>query len=260
MNPFDLRIVARPRGTFEVADLAVALVRTTASQVLRLSVLALVPAWLLLSGLAIALLDAPWQPALAVVPVLLSPLLQVPFTVLFSRLLFDEQVRVAEVARGVRRGSGAWLGGQVLRAAAWALVLFTFGMGAPVALPIVTYVGEVGLLERQGMSATLQRSIRLASGYPAHALFAETVRWVVPVWFALLFEALGELITVYVLQLGQPFGSLATGVVTPWLLLGLFAAQPAIALVRLLLYVDTRTRLEGWDLQVAFRALALERR
>ena len=69
----------------------------------------------------------------------------------------------------------------------------------------------------------------------------------------------GQLIVAQGLQLGQPFGSAMDLQVTPYLLFGMLAVQPLHALYRLLLYIDVRTRVEGWDLQVAFRGAAIER-
>ena len=71
--------------------------------------------------------------------------------------------------------------------------------------------------------------------------------------------AIGHGIVEFLLQLGRPFGSLSNGEVTPYAVAGVLLAQPLIALYRLLLYVDVRTRLEGWDLQVSLRALGMER-
>ena len=39
-------------------------------------------------------------------------------------------------------------------------------------------------------------------------------------------------------------------------MIGYLSVAPVIALARLLDYVDTRTRLEGWDIQVRFKAAA----
>jgi hypothetical protein len=41
-------------------------------------------------------------------------------------------------------------------------------------------------------------------------------------------------------------------------LLGLFASVPWVSALRFLTYIDTRTRRDGWDIQVRF--LALEHR
>ena len=70
-------------------------------------------------------------------------------------------------------------------------------------------------------------------------------------------ESLGQGIIGFVFQLGAPFGALSSGDATPYLLMGVLLANPVNAMYRLLLYVDARTRSEGWDLQVRLRALGL---
>ena len=60
-------------------------------------------------------------------------------------------------------------------------------------------------------------------------------------------------------QRGRPLPSALEGVATPWLTAGILASHPVWALWRLLLYVDVRTRVEGWDLQVGLRAAGLAR-
>jgi len=91
------------------------------------------------------------------------------------------------------------------------------------------------------------------------AVMGAASRWGFIVWFGLVGEATGQAMVGFILQLGEPFGALMYGDVTPYLLLGLLVSQPVHAVYRLLLYVDVRTRLEGWDLQVGLRAAGLGR-
>jgi hypothetical protein len=60
-----------------------------------------------------------------------------------------------------------------------------------------------------------------------------------------------------VLQLGKPFGSLWADRFSPFALAGLMLSYPYAATARFLLYVDARTRSDGWDIQLRFMAIAL---
>ena len=57
---------------------------------------------------------------------------------------------------------------------------------------------------------------------------------------------------------GKPFSKLFDKGVTPFALAGLFLAAPFTATARFLHYIDTRTRADGWDIQVKFMALVAE--
>jgi hypothetical protein len=119
------------------------------------------------------------------------------------------------------------------------------------------YKTEAALLERVGAARSLRRSLRLASGHLGVALVGTLSWWILTLWFAFIAEGAGQGLVDFVLQMGQPFGSALDQQATPWVLGGMIAAQPLHAVYRLLLYVDVRTRVEGWDLQVALRAAGL---
>ena len=124
-------------------------------------------------------------------------------------------------------------------------------------LPVTAYVFETALLERVRGQATLARSSFLAWRNLAVAL-AATIGWLaLTAWGALVGELTGQVVVGFVLQLGEPFGNAINGAVTPYLLAGMLLVQPVVATYRLLLYVDIRTRVEGWDLQVSLRAADL---
>jgi len=257
VNPNLCRIVLRPRGPLEVFDLGLRMVGTSGRPVLALAAATVLPVWAPLSFLAW------WRPELGwlvvSVALLLGVPLQLPFTLLGGQLLFRDQVSVREVL-------GAWRGLLAPSLAAW--VLYTLALGVGLALcgwgvlftvvPAL-YLAETTMLERVSVERALRRSSRLASAHPG-AAGAGALGWVgLVAWFALVGELGMQALLGTVLQLGAPFGTALDGAVTPGLLLGVLAAQPAVAIYRLLLYVDVRTRVEGWDLQVRLRAAGLGR-
>lgn len=254
MNPHLCRIVLRPRGPLEVLDLAFLLVRRHPRPFLTLTAWSVIPVALLLT-VSCWLTQGAW--VLALVPCLLAPLVHAPATVLASRLLFSEQATLREALTE--------LGERLLPLAlAWAQIgaaallgVMSCGVLLLLAGPAVAWVTETALLERIGTGRAFRRSTRLAAQAPAHAIAASAGWLGMTMWGALAGEATGQALVSFVLQLGTPFGSLGQGIVTPWLLGGMLLVQPLFGVWRLLLYVDARTRAEGWDLQVGLRAAGL---
>ncbi|TVQ86467.1 MAG: hypothetical protein EA397_19915 [Deltaproteobacteria bacterium] len=244
------RLALRPRGPLESFDLSFVLLRAVWRDVIGLSAVFLLPMLGAFLGLSWAL---SWPLWVAIFPLLLAPLLQAPFTVLLGRLLFSPSIPLREVALGTGQGAGGVLFAWVLTDLS---VILCGGLGL-FAQPFLVFLPEILLLERLSLGQAMTRVSALVSARPLSSLAGVVARWGLTVWGALAGEALGVAILGFVLQLGTPFGTLAEGVFTPFGLLGMLAVQPLIAAYRLLLYVDVRTRLEGWDLQVAFRALRL---
>lgn len=256
MNPNLCRIALRPRGPFEVLDLSLRLARVRWWPLLVLGLWTVLP--LTVVGTVLSwLLDG--HPALLVIPLVAAAPLQAVYTLLVGRLLFSDEVSLAEVIRDVfaRLPSlvGAWL---AILAGSVAIGAPTCGYGLPFVQGATLYMTEAALLERVPLSRGANRSLRLAGASAGQTAAGILVRWATLVWFTAASEACGQAIVGFVLQLGAPFGTAMDGTITPFVLFGLLIAQPAWAIYRLLLYVDVRTRIEGWDLQVALRAAGLD--
>ncbi len=251
MNPNACRVVLRRRGPLEVFDLALRFLRANPGPFARLFAVTVLP---FAPPAALACWATDGHPALVLLPLALAPWLQAPATVLAGRLLFADRVRVRDVLAELGRRPGA-----LVAAMAWwtAPQVLGFGLLSWVFAIATCWASEVALLEEAPPGRILRRSTRLAQlhlGVSTSAVFA----WYgLTVWGAVAGESVGQAAVGTVLQLGEPFGSLWEGRVTPFLLLGILAVQPVYGVYHLLLYLDVRTRAESWDLQVALRALGL---
>lgn len=256
MNVNLCRVALRPRGALEVFDLALVFWRANGRVLMRLWALMVVPPALALGLLAWAVDGSPW---LVLAPWVFVPLVQMPFTVIGGRLLFQEDATARGALVDTVRAARALGAVLVSLAAGLAFTLSTCGYGGIPVMAALLYVPETALLERVPLTRGLGRSMRLAAGSFGAAFAGVGSQVGLTVWGAAVAEATGHLLVDTTLQLGQPFGSVLTGEVTPYVLLGVLAVQPLQAIYRLLLYVDARTRMDGWDLQVALRAARIAR-
>jgi hypothetical protein len=249
------RVALRPRGPLEVLDLAVRLGQEAAGPLVALAGIVLLPAWLVASAIAVA-----WDEGVAVAAVLIgvAPVLQLPFLLLGARVLFERDARARDALSDLRGRGGAVLLGLLRTLVVVVASLASLGLFWLPVQTVLMFVLECSALERVGTVEAVRRSARLASDQVGRTLAGALVQVVVLAWCALAGELCGQVLVAFVLQAGTPFGSLADGVVTPWVLGGILAAQPLLATYRLLLYLDVRTVLEGWDLQVALMAAAEE--
>jgi len=255
VNPNQCRLALRPRGPLEVFDLGVKLVRANLLDMGALGALLVVPPSLALGAVA-------WwfegDPKLLLPLLLLACLpLPAPFAVLTGRLLFADRFRVREVLLDLFHHLGLLLWVWMVDLCVWVIGIATCGIGWLAGHSAWMFVEETTLLERVGPGRSLRRSFRLASRQPGAAVSGTLGRLAITGWGAAVGEAGGQALVNTVLQLGEPFGSAVAGQVTPYLIFGVLAAQPLFAIYRLLLYVDARTRVEGWDLQVRLRAAGL---
>ena len=251
MNPNLCRVALRPRGPLEVFDLTLRLLRERSRPFAWLAALTVLPA--VVAALVVWWLSSGDWTVCILALIVLMPLVQAPFTVLGGRLLFEEHASAWEAVKNTLRVSGGLVGALLVKALGLALICTGIGLAA---LPVLLYLTETALLERVPLARGLRRSSRLAGGQLGVAVLGVVAAWALTAWGALLGELTGQAVVGFVLQLGQPFGALEGALLTPYL--GALAVQPLIAVYRLMLYVDVRTRMEGWDLQVGLRALGLE--
>lgn len=245
-------LVLRPRTVGELLDLACRFTFSeSAGSNARLGAAVLLPSFALgLAGRYLLEVDAVWLWLLAIP---LANWLEAGFTLSLSRHLFGEKLSLAGALKLVL--SRLWAFSLAILVKSFMFCLSgIFLIGPFISWPSGTLVNEAVLLEGASGSASWGRSRNLVqqsnSGFGAAAsIFAARVG------FVLGLEALGQSLTTDLLQLGKPFGSFYDNGFTPFALLGLLLSVPFTATVRFLFYVDTRTRADGWDIQVKLMAI-----
>jgi hypothetical protein len=245
------RVVLRDRSVSDVLDLALRFTSVHGLSYAKVALGSVVP---LATASLLAGRTLGWATSWAVA-LPLAMIAEVPFTVLASRLVFEDRVRARDVLGSALRDSP-----RVIFARALALTLAVLGTLALV-LPaiwlaiIFLFLGEVILLERATIGQAFGRSQRIASSATSDVLIGVLVLGLIPIASILIADIGGRSILGELLQFRPPRpvwteggSALAT--------LGLFAQVPYLATSRFFLYLNVRTRAEGWDIQTRFAAIA----
>jgi hypothetical protein len=251
-------VVLRPRGVFEIIDLAFRFVRARALPLYaRLAALLLLPSFAGCLALRYAL-ALPWSGAW-ITAISLGTVIQGAFTVAIGRLFFSAEVSAREAlgafARRLPSYLAALLGSRLILALSALTVILPI-----VAWPRIFFVHEASLLEGGRAGAAIQRGDRLASGRFGAVVGSLLAVLGLQAVFVIASEILGQGIVADLLQLGEPFGSLRENDGSPYALAGYFLSVPYAAAARYLAYIDMRTRTDGWDVQVRFLCIAAEDR
>lgn len=254
MNLTASTIVLRPRSVAEMMDLTC---RLTFSQslgiYLRIAALTLLPLYVAMLALKYAVgLD--WL-AIWLIALPLAVWVEGAFTIAASRILFGEQPTARAVMRLFGKRLWSYTGAMLIKAFYLALGLAMCGIGVFVMWPNGVLVPEASLLEGASASEAWPRSKRLVTQRASDSVAALFALIASQVGFVVGFEVLGQSLLDDILQLGHPFGEIWKEGGAPFALLGLFLAAPFAATARFLHYIDTRTRADGWDIQVKFMAL-----
>lgn len=237
------RVVLRPRSLLETGDLAAVFVRTHARAFARLLPWVLVPALVLgvlrALGLAGPLLSWAMFGVMLVAGGVYTPLL--------GDLMLQPVADLGSVQRRFLRALPSFL---VARVSGWTVAVCSLGM----VFAWSAFVPEATLLEGGKTTAAFRRSTALLRSTPGRA----TGYLVMASAVLLAGGAGGELAYLSVRGL---FGlsthdfALDFDRVSWAFWVGLALVMPYLSAIRFLLYIDCRTRSEGWDLQVRMNAL-----
>jgi hypothetical protein len=246
------RVALRERSLLDIVDLTVRFFATNARAYARLALVVLIPVFLMSLGLAhVGGWAWAWFGTLAV-----ATLVEAPFTSLASRLVFEEKVRVRDAVVAAARALPSLIGARILQ-------ILAIGMAAMLVLfpvfwasAVLSFVVEVIVLERSGTMAAFGRSSRIANTQLGEAVAATLLLAVLPVASVLLCDIAGREMLEGIFEVRPPPPVWHSG--GGWLaLLGFWAAAPIVATARFFVYLNFRTRSEGWDIQTRFAAIAV---
>jgi hypothetical protein len=251
VNVLEARVVLRERTLLDVVDLTVRfLVRHWRSYGL-LCAIVLPPA--LFATLGVALRSGwgwGWTVGLA-----LSPFVAAPFTALASRLLFEPSARVRDVLRSTAAIAPRLLLVRLIEVFAIVFTGVFFLLPAVWVVALCFYVNEVMVLERATVGAGIARLQRLLSGQSGEVIMALLFLGSLHVVAVFLGDAVGRSVLSDLLEISAPPSIFqAQGSVIA--VAAFWAFAPFGATCRFLLYINARTRTEGWDVQTRFAAIA----
>ncbi len=247
----DPRVVLRDRRTPDVLDLALRFLVEHRVPFAKVALLVLVPGvlvtWAVGRGFGWGL---GWS-----VAIYLGMVAQAPFTELASRLVFEPELRVRDVLRrALARVPSLLVVRGVQLAAITVGTLFFFVPGLLVA-GLLFFLGEVVLLERVPPGASLTRLQRLVTGAAGEATLGLLLLTFLHVVATLLGDIGGRAVIEDLLSWKAPSPAWEDGG-SFLAALGFWLFLPYAAVARFFLYLNVRTRAEGWDVQTRFAAIA----
>lgn len=259
MNLARVNIAIRQRGVLETVDLSLPFsLRLGRKLYARLALATLLPAWL--SCLAFGYLFGLHWGWLWLVALVESSLLQGVFTLAAGRLVFEDSVSARDVLKTFIRLLPGYASGLLASRFLIALSGLAFLFLLPVAWIRFAHVHEVLLLEGAELREMWARSGAVVKGQSGPAAQLLICLLGVTLSGVVCAELMGMGIVSYLLQLGEPFGSLFEDGGSVYSLFGLFLSTPLVATARFLSYIDGRTRRDAWDVQVRFQQVRTEAR
>jgi hypothetical protein len=251
MDLMRARVALRERPLLDVVDLAMRFCAEHAVAYARVSALVVAPGVLASWGLArLGGWWAGWACA-----VTLSAFASAPFVALASRLVFSEEVAVREALGLAARALPRLLGARILQLLSFGASLLLSGLPWLWIGTLQLFALEVIVLEQGSVRASLGRAARIANAHFGTVLLAMVLFGLAPCAAAALADLAGRELLQGVLEVKPPPSMFTEG--GSWLaLLGWWGTLPLMATARFFVYLDVRTRSEGWDIQTRFAAIA----
>jgi hypothetical protein len=245
------RVAFRDRSLSDVLDLALRFVAVKGRSYAKVALLTVVPL-AILSIVAGHVIGWAWAWA-ASVP--LAIVAEIPFTVLASRLVFQDEVLARDVVAAALRDAPRVILVKACTLALVAVGLFVLLVPGLWLMAASFFVPEVTLLERARIGPAFGRSQRIAESAVSDVLLGSILLALLPVALVFLSDvagraAIGELL---LFEPPRPVWATGGGVLAT---IGLFVGAPYAATARFFLYLNVRTRTEGWDIQTRFAAIA----
>jgi len=251
MNVLEARVVLRDRTLLDVVDLALRFLMHYWRKYAALAAIVLPPAFLVTYGVAAwGGWGWGWTVTLA-----LSPFVAAPFTALASRLLFEPIARLRDVLGSTASTLPRLFVVRLIESFALSVLGLFFVVPAIWAFAIFFYVNEVMVLERATVGAGLARLQRLLSGQSGDVVMALLFLTALHVVAVFLGDAVGRSVLEDLLEIAAP-PSIFQAKGSVLALASFWAFVPFGATCRFLLYINARTRTEGWDVQTRFAAIA----
>jgi hypothetical protein len=250
VNVLSARVTLRDRTLLDVFDLALRFVMAHGGAFAKMSACVSMPLFAL-SWAAARAWGWGWGWTVAV---LLMSLAQAPFVALVSRLVFEDDVPTLGALGSALRALPRLLGARLLALMGIAAGLLFFLLPAVWIASLFFFSTEVIVLEDASVGTAVSRGQHLSSGWFGDVLLAMFLGWLLCLLAILLGETAGRAILEGLLQI-----RLQTGEDEPGPPLGLFAfwlAVPFLTTARFFVYLNLRTRREGWDIQTRFAAIA----
>jgi hypothetical protein len=249
--PSRAQIALRERALVDVLDLTVRFCSAHALAYAKLSLVVLLPGFAVCAAAAWAGgWWAGWGTAAA-----LAALADAPFVVLASRLVFADEARTRDAVRISALALPGLIGARLVQLVALAASAPLLGLPWLWLGPSLLFLVEAVVLERASARVAVARSVRIASARFGAALGAMALLFAARLAFTALADVAGREVLGQLLEVTPPRPVLEAG--GSWLALaGWWLSVPAAATARFLVYLDTRTRAEGWDIQTRFAAIA----